>query len=195
MTKRVTMTSEESQLFSEVNKLVKRANQRLLRVERATGTRGTFASTELYDHLSSSNLKAVTSGGRISMKKSYYIEQLRSIKTATEKYLRESTSTVKGVKEYRKRISKQAGKELSFEQAAIIYELRTTHEWIYEYYLGSDFWKEYGNPVIKDEMPEGAFKDAIYQDISKEEFAKGVNDEELRQKITNLYLYVKSGEE
>ena len=91
MAKRINQTPEESMLYRETMKLVKRANQRLVRMERLTGEKGTFASKGLYDELSSSTINAVTKKGRISLKKSYNTEQLRLIKRAAEEYLSDTT--------------------------------------------------------------------------------------------------------
>ena len=209
MPRKITMTSEESALFQEVNKLVKRANQRLLRMERATGEKGSYAAKELYDRLSSDTLNAVTSGGRISMKKSYNVNQLRAIKTATEKYLH-GISTVPKAKKYTKEVSEKSGVPLDLKRASSIFQLRDNYEWIYEYYKGSDFWAEYGNPVIKKEMNQPTFLDSIFKDIKQYqgEIAKmqeegedvetdilsNLTDEDLKKKIMDLYIYVASGQ-
>ena len=209
MPRKITMTSEESALFQEVNKLVKRANQRLLRMERATGEQGSYSAKELYDRLSSDTLNAVTSGGRISMKKSYNVQQLRAIKTATEKYLN-GISTVSKAKKYTKEVSEKSGVPLDLKRASSIFQLRDNYEWIYEYYKGSDFWAEYGNPVIKKEMNQPTFLDSIFKDIKQYqgELAKmqeegeevetdilsNLTDEDLKKKIMDLYIYVASGQ-
>ena len=209
MPRKITMTSEESALFQEVNKLVKRANQRLLRMERATGEKGSYSAKELYDRLSSDTLNAVTSGGRISMKKSYNVQQLRAIKTATEKYLN-GISTVPKAKKYTKEVSEKSGVPLDLKRASSIFQLRDNYEWIYEYYKGSDFWAEYGNPVIKKEMNQPTFLDSIFKDIKQyqgelakmqeegEEVETDIlsnrTDEDLKKKIMDLYIYVASGQ-
>lgn len=209
MPRKITMTSEESALFQEVNKLVKRANQRLLRMERATEEKGSYSAKELYDRLSSDTLNAVTSGGRISMKKSYNVQQLRAIKTATEKYLH-GISTVPKAKSYAKEVSEKSGVPLDLKRASSIFQLRDNYEWIYEYYKGSDFWAEYGNPVIKKEMNEPTFLDSIFKDIKQYqgEIAKmqedgedvetdilsNLTDEDLKKKIIDLYIWVASGQ-
>lgn len=209
MPRKVTMTSEESALFQEVNKLVKRANQRLLRMERATGEKGSYSAKELYDRLSSDTLNAVTSGGRISMKKSYNVQQLRAIKTATEKYLH-GISTVPKAKKYVKEVSEKSGVPLDLKGASTIFQLKENYEWIYEYYKGSDFWAEYGNPVIKKEMNEPTFVDSMFNEIKAHqgELAKmqeegekvdpdilaNLNDEDLKKKIMDLYIWIASGQ-
>lgn len=192
MAKKIIQTPEESELYRETMALVKRANQRLLRMERATGEKGTFAAKQLYDYLSSSNLDAITKasgkrkGGRISLKKSYSETQLRSIKKATEEYLNEETSTVRGAKKYAKKVSKQAGKPIDLTQASTIYQVRDNYQWIYEYFPGSSFWAEYGNPVKKGEMTEGRFVEEIYKYINE---INGYIDESLRGDLENLYYY------
>lgn len=209
MPRKVTMTSEESALFQEVNKLVKRANQRLLRMERATGEQGSYSAKELYDRLSSDTLNAVTSGGRISMKKSYNVQQLRAIKTATEKYLH-GISTVPKAKSYTKEVSEKSGVSLDLKGASTIFQLKENYEWIYDYFPGSDFWKAYGNPVIKKEMNEPTFVDSIFNEIKAHqgELAKmqeegekvepdilsNLNDEDLKKKIMDLYIWIASGQ-
>lgn len=209
MPRKVTMTSEESALFQEVNKLVKRANQRLLRMERATGEQGSYSAKELYDRLSSDTLNAVTSGGRISMKKSYNVQQLRAIKTATEKYLN-GISTVPKAKKYTKEVSEKSGMPLDLKGASTIFQLKENYEWIYDYFPGSDFWKAYGNPVIKKEMNEPTFVDSIFNEIKAHqgELAKmqedgekvepdilaNLNDEDLKKKIMDLYIWIASGQ-
>lgn len=215
MPRKITMTSEESALFQEVNKLVKRANQRLLRMERATGEQGSYSAKELYDKLSSDTLNAITAptdkhvGGRISMKKSYTVQQLRAIKTATEKYLN-GISTVPKAKKYTKEVSEKSGVPLDLKGASTIFQLKDNYEWIYEYYKGSDFWAEYGNPVIKKEMNQPTFLDSIFKDIKqyqgelvkKQEEGEDVEtdilsnltDEDLKKKIMDLYIYVASGQ-
>lgn len=209
MPRKVTMTSEESALFQEVNKLVKRANQRLLRMERATGEQGSYSAKELYDRLSSDTLNAVTSGGRISMKKSYNVQQLRAIKTATEKYLN-GISTVPKAKKYTKEVSEKSGMPLDLKGASTIFQLKENYEWIYDYFPGSDFWKAYGNPVIKKEMNEPTFVDSIFNEIKahqgeikkmQEEGEKvdsdilsNLNDEDLKKKIMDLYIWIASGQ-
>ena len=103
MAKRV-MTAEESALYNELKGLVRKANQRMDRVERLTGEKYTFAAKELYDELSSSTLNALTKKkGRISLKSSYNLTQMRAIKKATEKYLDSKTSTVIGIKKTKKK--------------------------------------------------------------------------------------------
>lgn len=188
MAKRITQTPEESMLYRETMALVKRANQRLLRMERLTGEKGTFASKGLYDELSSSTVNAVTKEGRISLKKSYDTTQLRLIKRATEEYLSDTTgSTTRGVKKYTKQASEKMGANLSFSQASDIFQVRYTYQWIYEYFPGSEFWADYGNQAKKKQINEFAFVEDIFKDIKEQK--ENIEDEEMRQKLIRLYNY------
>ena len=91
MAKKIEQTPDEAILYRDLQKLVKRANQRLLRIERETGEKGTFASKQLYDYLGSSELNAISPTGRIRLRKSYNMNQMQAIKKATEQYLKEPT--------------------------------------------------------------------------------------------------------
>lgn len=194
MAKRI-MTAEESVLYNQLKSLVRKANQRMDRLEKATGESESFSAKELIDDLSGIN--AVTKKkGRISLKSTYNITQLRGIKKATEKFMSEgSISTVRQAKNYTKKMSEIAGKPLDLSQASTIFQLKNNYEWIYEYFEGSDFWREYGNPVIKGTMEQTTFINSIYNIIHDQEKSKGISDEDLRLKLENLYLYLKSGEE
>lgn len=193
MSKRV-MTAEESALFNQLKSLVRKANQRMDRLERATGEKEPFASKELADELS--GIDALTKKkGRISLKSSYNMTQLTGIKKATEKFLKEPTSTVRGAKKYTKELSEKVNKPLTLKMASTVLQVKNNYEWIYDYYPGSDFWQEYGNPVIKGSMDQGTFEGGIFKKIQKDENAKGISDEDLLIKLDNLYMYLKYGEE
>ena len=87
------MTPAEQKLFNDLKKLAKRANQRLVRLERLTGEKGTFASKQLYDYLDSNELKALSKAGRIRVSKQFNFTQLKAIIKATEQFLESPTST------------------------------------------------------------------------------------------------------
>ena len=86
MAKKIELTKEQQELFNELKKLAKRANQRLLRIERLTDQKGTFASKQLYDYLDSSTLQALSEKGRVRVSKAFTTIQMLAIKKATEQY-------------------------------------------------------------------------------------------------------------
>ena len=83
MAKKIELTKEQQQLFIELKTLAKRANQRLLRIERLTDQKGTFAAKQLYDYLDSSTLQALSEKGRIRVSKAFSTTQMLAIKKAT----------------------------------------------------------------------------------------------------------------
>ena len=74
------MSLEERKLYQELRLLVKRANQRILTLERITGQKETFAVKQLIDYLSSRPINAITSKGRISYKSDTTLMQKQAIK-------------------------------------------------------------------------------------------------------------------
>ena len=186
MAKKIEQTPDEAILYRDLQKLVKRANQRLLRIERETGEKGTFAAKQLYDYLGSSELNAITQTGRISIRKSYNMTQMQAIKKATEQYLKEPTSTVRGVKRYKEKVSKESGKPLDYNQANTIYQARKDFWWIYDYLTPSEFW------AIANTCKEANWSvEKFIDEISS--YIGDVNDEDLRFSLIELYNYVMSG--
>ena len=183
MAKIINQTPEESSLYRNALKLVKRANSRLLRMERATGSKGTFASKQLYDYLGSSTLNAVTSTGRISMKKSYTPNQIRAIQKATKEFLGQETSTVRGAKKYQKKVSKQAGKPLSLLQASYIFIARRNYQWIFEYMTPSEFWR-----FVSVAKENGWNRETFIDELSN--YITNIPDEDLKARIGLIYDYV-----
>lgn len=60
MSRKIEMTPEQASLFNQMKKLSKQANQRILRLERYSGTNEPFATKQLADYLSSSTLNLWT---------------------------------------------------------------------------------------------------------------------------------------
>ena len=104
MAKKKEMTPQEERLYNDLKKLAKRANQRLVRLERLTGEKGTFASKQLYDYLDSSELQALSKTGRIRVSKNFSFTQLKVIIKATNQFLENPTSTQSRSKKENKRI-------------------------------------------------------------------------------------------
>lgn len=129
MAKSIEMTPEQTKLFNELKKLSKRANQRLVRLERAFG-KDTWASKRLRNKLDIESLQSWTKTGRVKVNKSMTITQLKATIKATQQFLNSKTSRVKGVKEVRKstisNIAKSLGteeEELTNEEAETLYDL------------------------------------------------------------------------
>ena len=182
MPKIINQTTEESALYRETLKLVKRANQRLLRMERATGEKGTFAAKQLYDYLDNENIKGITKGGRISLKKSHTPNQIKVIQKATRDYLKQETSTVRGAKKYTKKLNKKSPKPLSMSQASDIFQVRYNYYWIFEYMTPSEFYI-----LVNTAKEENWSREKFIDELGK--YITEVPDADMKEKIGQIYDY------
>lgn len=85
-------------LFSELKKLSKRANQRIVRLEREFGE-DSWATKELSRKLSSQVVEGWSESGRVRAAMSMSIEQMLATIRATEQFLKSKTSRVKGARQ------------------------------------------------------------------------------------------------
>lgn len=148
------MTEEQAELFRELTKLSKRANQRLVRLERVFG-KDTWASRKLKNRLDTEPTQAWTETGRIRVNKSMTITQLRVAIKATNQFLNSQTSTVSGIKKVREKQIKNISKTLGTEEADLTYEEAETLYMMFEdtdftffvprYLTASEFWGEIEN--------------------------------------------------
>lgn len=145
------MTEKQAELFRELTKLSKRANQRLVRLERAFG-KDTWASRKLKNRLDTEPTQAWTNTGRVRVNKSMTITQLRAAIKATKQFLNSQTSTVSGIKKVREKQIKNISKALGTEEADLTYEEAETLYTMFEdtdftffvpkYLTASEFWAE-----------------------------------------------------
>lgn len=183
MAKKKEMTPAEQKLYNDLKKLAKRANQRLVRLERLTGEKGTFASKQLYDYLDSSELQALSKAGRIRVSKDFSFTQLKAIIKATNQFLESPVSVTGGVKKKTKEYSEKAEKPISYKQADVLYKSGKNYTWIYEYMTKSEFWA-----FVKLAREQGWNKETFIEQI--EGYISREVDEELRADLEALYIYV-----
>lgn len=132
MAKKIEMIEDQKELYNDLRLLVKKANQRILRIERLTGLQGTFAVKQLYDYLDISTLEALTKSKRVRLSKKYSTNQMLAIKKALDQFFEEgSTSSIKSIKEKVKDYSVKLGKPISYEQADTLYQSGRNYTWIY----------------------------------------------------------------
>ena len=192
MSKKIEMTPYEASLFVEMKKLSKRANQRIVRLERETGLKESFATKQLADYLSSDKLNAWTEKGRVTAKTSLSAKQMKDVIKATKKFLNQETSRVAGVKAYQKRYEDKTGLKLTKERLNALFQAERNYTWIYEYFGASEktaggiFWdweREHKNDDfetwldnIRVYLYERTLDEKLYNDLlSLYEYAKGVN--------------------
>ena len=183
MAKKIEMSREEQILYNQLQKLAKQANQRLLRIERLTGEKGTFASKQLYDYLGTTELNAITPSSRIKISKAFNLNQLKAIKKATEQFLAQDVSKVSGVKKLTKEYSEKAEKPISYKQSDVLYKSGKNYTWIYEYMTKSEFWT-----FVKLAREQGWNNETFIEQI--EGYISREVDEELRADLEALYIYV-----
>lgn len=176
-------SKEQTSLYNELKRLAKRANQRILRLERLTGKTGTFATKQLYDYLASDVLKALTSKGRVAVRRDFDQTGMKAVIKAVNIFL-ESDSTVKKVKKLVNEYSKQAGKELNFEQANTYYQAQKNYYWIYKYLTPSEFWA-IARECVTENWSEETFIDNISVYITDRTV-----DEILKEDLRKLYNYI-----
>lgn len=123
------INQEQQKLYEELKKFAKRANQRIVRLEREFG-KDKWAVKNLRDRLDTQKLNAWTKTGRIKYNKSMTITELRAVIKATKQFLNSQTSTKRGIKQVRKkqieslRISLSTDeKEFTFEEAETFHRL------------------------------------------------------------------------
>ena len=186
MAKKIELTKEQQELFNELKTLAKRANQRLLRIERLTDQKGTFASKQLYDYLDSSTLQALSEKGRVRFSKSFTTTQMLAIIKAAEQYLEDSTSRVAGVKSLVKEYSQKAGKPISYEQADTLYQTGKNYRWI----IGmnglteSEFWGTWVPLAKRGDLEKDDWIEQLSLRINVE------LDEYYKLKLEAIYYYV-----
>lgn len=174
--------AEVSSLFNELKREAKKANQRILRLERLTGQTGTFATKQLYDYLDTDTLNAITAKGRVAVRKSFTELQMESILKAIKQF-NEGVSTVKKVKQETKAQSKQAGIELTYLQANSYFQAQS-YDNIIKRYFESDFW-EIAREVVKNGYSYNRFKDILLGAINAD-----FTDELLKEDLIGLYDYI-----
>ena len=121
MPKKKELTREEQVLFSELKKLSKRANQRIVRLEREFG-KDTWATKYLKEKLATEPLQAWSISGRVKANKSMTVTQMKATIKATKEFLNSSISTKRGVKKAKQKAIKTLKTRFSTDVSDISYE-------------------------------------------------------------------------
>lgn len=114
------LTREEQELFSELKKLSKRANQRIVRLEREFG-KDTWATKYLKEKLATEPLQAWSISGRVKANKSMTVTQMKATIKATKEFLNSSISTKRGVKKAKQKAIKTLKTRFSTDVSDITY--------------------------------------------------------------------------
>lgn len=193
MPKKIELNSEQQQLFNELKKLSKRANQRIVRLEREFG-KDTWATKKLRDKLEAEPLQAWSKTGRVKVNKSMTTTQMKATIKATQQFLNSKTSTKRGIKQVKKTTIKQLAKslgtndeDLTNEEAEALYDMLSDDYVtdILKYIPASDFWA-----LIEDAKEAGDSQESFISRIS--DYIEFGNDVDMRNKLVMIYeKYVK----
>lgn len=179
------MTSYESSLYSDLKKLAKRANQRIVRLERLTEKQETFATKQLADLLSIEGINAWTKKGRVKVNMSMDVITMRATIKAVKQFLNNPLSRVKPVTQFKKTQEKEIGKKISYKKASAIYLSRRDWRWILQYFDESEFWA-FARESIVENWSEEQFIENILPYINSSQL-----DEYIKEDLKNLYEYSK----
>ena len=124
------LTEEEQELFNELKKLSKTANQRIVRLEREFG-KDTWGTKYLKEKLATEPLQAWTISGRVKANKSMTVTQMKATIKETKKFLdNTSISTKRGIKKAKQKAIKTLKtrfstdvSDISYEEAEALYNL------------------------------------------------------------------------
>lgn len=181
MPKKIELSSDKQQLFNELKKLSKQANQRILRLERLTGAKETFASKKLFDYLSAEKLQAISKKGRVKIS-GFDMEQMDAIKTALEDFLSSGYSTIGEIKKYKTKVEKAIGTSLSYKDLSEVYKARDLWKWTDDQF-GSAFWVDFAPQIMYQNKNEWIkFVEVYVQDG---------NDKESKEQLTKIYNYIR----
>lgn len=184
------MTPEERTIFTELRKEVKKANQRLVRLEKETKQKGSFAAKQLYDDLSTKEMQLITPKGRIRYSEKLNLEELKVMQKAINKFLK-SESTIAKIKEkklkYEAEIKEEMRtiKSLDWAMVNTIFQSGKHYTWIYEYIPKSEFWGYWVNLCNDENWSVNKWINEILERIDK------IPDIDLKLDLTSLYYYIK----
>ena len=190
------LTKEQNLLRQELNKLSKRANQRILEIERLTKRKSPqFAVKELADLLSTTKGLTKRKGKSIrasqykkSMTETDVIGSIKALRNFLDKQ-RTPTSTIRGIKAYTKKISEEMGKKVTYAMASKLFQAQKQWTWIFEYVNESDFWNYY-NLVFKPQKPTYL---QFIEDLEGGLWNGNIPiDEDLREDLKAVYTYLRA---
>lgn len=183
------MNQQQTELFNELKKLSKRANQRIVRLEREFGYTDVWAVKKLRNKLEVSTLLAWTSKGRVAVNKSMTSIQMKATIKAVNQFLNSATSTKTGIKKVRRNqissIAKSLGtdeEELTNEEAETLYEMLADDyvKWLLRYIEPSEFWA-----LVMDAKEAHDTEEDWIKRI--EDYINFGNDEDFKEKLIVIY--------
>ena len=187
MSKKIVLDSKRDKLYKQLRLEVKRANQRLVRLERKYGV-NTWASKKLQNRLNTDLVDSWTESGRIKLNKSMSITQLKAVAKATKMFLNSKTSTVGGVKQTIKNTKLglkkiiENGENIPDDEIETIYDL-----------MSDDYLRELSDYIPPSDLAV-LLQESREKSDNEEDFTKRIsnyielgNDNDLKSKLTMIY--------
>lgn len=176
----------DEKFLNELKSEIKKANRRLLALEKFTGKEYSWAGRKLYDELSVQKLGAWSSRNRVILNKNMSDDDLKRIKASVEKFLNSKTSTVRQVKKRAKSIksSFKSGISVSDEQAEHIYQAfeEDVIKWALRYIDASELWA-----LISEAKEDNFSKERFDDEFLKRAKKVGEIDLDFRDNLLQLY--------
>lgn len=175
----------KNELFNELRKLAKRANQRIVRLERFTGRQDAWAVANLRNRLDTEKLNAWTPKGRIKYNKSMNITELRAVIKATKNFLNSATSTKRGIEKVRQRQIKGLGLSLDIEEENAEFFYRLFEDTDYTFFVPKYITASAMNDIIQESIEYRYNVDRYLEAL--EIYITIGNDTEMRARAIALY--------
>ena len=170
----------------ELYKLIKQANQRILRIERETGIKEGFATKQLLDYLSAQPINGVTAGGRIRFKKDYTFMQKQAIIKAIKEFKNQDTAGLRGLKKYKEYVSNVLGKRVSYKQSDIFYKATQELSWLFNAGITPSEYVNVYKPKAKT-MDKESWIDLVAVHMRE------IPDRKIVTNLEILYEYIRNG--
>ena len=175
----------KNDLFNELRELAKRANQRIVRIERFTGRQDAWAVANLRNRLDTEKLNAWTPKGRIKYNKSMNITELRAVIKATKNFLNSATSTKRGIEEVRQKQIKGLGLSLDIEEEDAEFFYRLFEDTDYSFFVPKYITASAMNDLIQESIEYRYNVDRYLEAL--EIYITIGNDTEMRARAIALY--------
>lgn len=174
-------------LEKETRKLASKANARLDSLQRRYKS-GTYASKKLANRLNTTQLNAWSKGGKIKIKKNATKTQLTAINKAVNQFLNSTTSTKKGISQFKKAQIENIKLRRSIEDEDFTEE---DAESFFDMFGDNDF--DYFSSKIGASTLQEIIYDSIKSDDSEDDFVSRLNlyietnDLDIKEKAKSLY--------
>lgn len=179
------MTKEEQQLYNELKKEIKRANQRILRLERETGLEHPFVVKQLYDYIDNF---AITKKGRVGLSSKWDLTQLKVVQKAVKDFLKSEFSTIRGIKKYKNKLELEVNDTLTYKQVNTMYEAKKHWTWILDWFTPSEFFRYFVQPARDNNWDRDKWIKVLSDALHKKE-GFNIADEDLKNDLIDLYNY------